>query len=426
MTMNIMWFRAGHSTCKYALTASLVLLLTISQPGHAEELADPASLGISAQRLQRVDDLARRYVEEGRVMGMVTMITRHGQLVQSSVLGTMGMDNDAPMQGDALFRIYSMTKAVTAVAALILYEEGHFQLYDPVEKFLPEFAGMQVLEDGELRPARTKMTMHHLFTHMSGLTYNLPGRDELSNSTDTASFIRKLAEQPLAFDPGEGWEYGYSQDVLGAVVEKISGQSLGEFMRERIFKPLGMHDTFFEVPADKLDRLTTNHGWDYENNRMQIMSGRPFKSPYRVSAFDAGGGGLISTAGDYVKFLEMLRLEGRSGDGWILGPKTVKFLFKDHLPRTITDANIGPDHDRNLGIGGGHGLGIGVYIDPIRRGVLSSKGELDWGGIAGTVYWLDPVEDVIVVGMIQLFASPWRFRDDLSVGIYQSLTTSLE
>lgn len=408
---------------------ALCVLLNASYnvaPLQAAELADPSALGISAERLKRVDQLARRYVEEGRVMGMVTMISRHGQLVQSSVEGRMGMDNDAPLQRDSLFRIFSMTKAITGVAALILYEEGHFQLYDPVSKFLPALAEMQVLEDGEVRPAKTSITMHHLFTHMSGLTYNVEARDSLSSSPDTETFIKNLAEQPLAFDPGEGWEYGFSQDVLGAVIEKISGQSLGEFMKARIFDPLQMNDTFFEVPEDKLVRLTTNHIWDREAGEMKILSGRPFKPGYRVSGFDAGGGGLISTAGDYLKFLEMLRREGEYDGGWILGPKTIKFMFKDHLPRHITDANVGPEHDRNLGIGGGHGLGIGVYIDPIRRGVLSSKGEVDWGGLAGTVYWLDPVEDVIVIGMIQLIASPWRFRDDLAVGIYQSLTTSLE
>lgn len=404
-----------------------LLLLTCALPGAvAAELAPPQSLGISPERLQRVDQMVNRYVDDGRVAGMVTLISRHGQLVQSSAAGQLGMDNPAPMAVDSLFRIYSMTKAVTAVAALVLYEEGHFHLNDPVEKFLPMFKDMQVKQDGVLRPARTKMTMHHLFTHMSGLSYDHEDTTSLQNSPDMATFLKRLAQLPLAFDPGEGWDYGYSQDVLGAVVETLSGMTLGDFMKARLFEPLGMEDTFFAVPQDKLHRLTTNHLWDKQQQGMQVVSGQPFKAPYRIAPYDAGGGGLISTAVDYMKFLEMLRQEGKAGERWILSPKTVKYMFKDHLPRSITDANIGPDHDRNLGIGGGHGLGIGVYIDPIRRGVLSSKGELDWGGIAGTVYWLDPVEDVIVLGMIQQFARPWRLRDDLAVALYQSLTVSLE
>mgnify|MGYP002633571781 FL=1 len=427
----------GKLQMKFDVQAALgiLVMLCCSVIGaQAEELTPAEELGISAERLQRVDQVASRYVEEGRVMGMVTMITRHGKLVQTSAQGVLGMDNELPVQADTLFRIYSMTKAVTAVAALILYEEGHFHLDDPVEKFLPDFKDMQVYENGALRPAKIKMTMHHLFTHMSGLSYGygdemltkLIGEADLVGSQDVDTFVERLSRLPLHHDPGEGWKYGYSSDVLGAVVANISGQSLGEFMKSRLFEPLQMQDTFFAVPAEKLHRLASSHAWNKAENGMLLVSGLPFQSGYRVAPFDAGGFGLISTAGDYLKFLEMLRRGGEVDGKWLLSPKLIKYMAKDHLPRSITEANIGPDHDRNLGIGGGHGLGIGVYIDPIRRGVLSSKGELDWGGAAGTVYWLDPVEDVIVICMSQLFASPWRLRDDLSVAIYQSLTVSLE
>ena len=413
---------------------AVLFLVLLSLPSLAEELVSAETVGVSAERLQRVDALSQRYVGEGRVAGMVTLVSRHGKRVQARAEGALGLDNPLPMQMDTLFRIYSMTKAVTAVAALMLYEEGRFHLDDPVEQFLPRLAGLQVEDEGGLRAATTPMTMHHLFTHMAGFSYGYGDAAhtaqiralDLAGSPDTATYIERLSKLPLKHDPGLGWAYGFSTDVLGAVVEALSGQRLGVFMAERIFTPLGMTDTFFEVPADKLHRLASNHLWNKEASAMVVVSGLPFAPGYRVSKFDAGGAGLISTAGDYLKFLEMLRRGGAVGDRWLLSPKLLKYMAQDHLPKSITDANIGQDHDRSLGLGGGHGLGIGVYIDPVRRGVLSSKGELDWGGAAGTVYWLDPLEDIIVIGMTQLFASPWRLRDDLSVATYQSLTVTLE
>ena len=413
---------------------ALIFIGLLSLPSFAEEVVPAQAVGISAERLKRVDALSQRYVGEGRVAGMVTLVSRHGKRVQARAEGALGMDNPLPMQIDTLFRIYSMTKAVTAVAALILYEEGAFHLDDPVEKFLPDLADLQVDHDGVLRAATTPMTMHHLFTHMAGLSYGYGDAEhtarikalDLAGSPDTATYIKRLSKLPLKHEPGAGWRYGFATDVLGAVVEAISGQRLGAFMAERIFARLGMTDTFFEVPEDKLHRLASNHFWNKGANTMAVVSGLPFEPGYRVSKFDAGGAGLISTAGDYLKFLEMLRRGGEIDGEWLLSPKLLKYMTQDHLPKFITDANIGQDHDRNLGLGGGHGLGIGVYIDPVRRGVLSSKGELDWGGAAGTVYWLDPVEDLIVIGMTQLFASPWRLRDDLSVATYQSLTVTLE
>ncbi|MBT3426287.1 MAG: beta-lactamase family protein [Gammaproteobacteria bacterium] len=398
----------------------------------ALELVIPEQVGISSRRLARVEQVAQRYVDEQRVPGIVTLISRRGQPVQSSVLGQMGLDNDAPMQLDTLFRIFSMTKAITAVGALTLYEQGHFHLDDPVEKFIPELKQLKVFEKGVLVEARTAMTMHQLFTHMSGLSYGyrrdhpvaeLIQWDNPAVSASSAEFIDKLARLPLRNHPGEAWGYSFASDVLGVVIERITGLSLAEFLSVALFEPLGMIDTGFAVPPDKLHRLASSHWWDEINQVVKLVQ-EPYdrEQAYRVNGFDSGGSGLISTAPDYSRFLEMLRNGGRYGDKQILSPKLVSYMGQDHLPASITDANVGPDHDRSLGLGGGHGLGIGVYIDPVRRGVLSSKGELDWGGVAGTIFWLDPQEDVIVVSMIQLFASPWRLRDDLSVAVYQALT----
>lgn len=410
-------------------------LFLLSRLVSADELprVDPERAGFSAERIQRVHDVVRSYVDDGRVTGVVTLVSRDGAIVHESAYGTMGLDNDKAMAQDSLFRILSMTKAVTAVAALVLYEEGHFQLYDPVSKYLPAFSDMMIYSDGELVPAERDITIHHLFTHMSGLSYGYPEDHpvnelvEAENPYGAASlieFAERVAALPLLFEPGTDWEYSYSTDVLGAVVEKISGQSLGDFFRDRIFKPLDMKDTGYVVPAGKLERLATSHTWNPEAGRMEITSGVPFEAPYRQVPVDSGGAGLISTARDYLRFLEMLR-QGGSLDGVrILGPKTVRFMTMDHLPQQLTQNNVWPNADLMLGLGGSHALGVGIYADPVRRGVLSSPGELEWGGAAGTLYWWDPVEDIVVVSMIQLFRSPWqlRLRDDLSVAIYQALT----
>jgi CubicO group peptidase (beta-lactamase class C family) len=423
---------------KLAWSLWIVCLVTVQVPSVAEELklVKPERVGMSSQRLARVNQLAQRYIDENRVSGIVTLIARHGRPVQSSILGQLGLDNDSPMQIDTLFRIYSMTKAMTAVGALILYEQGEFHLDDPVTKFVPELSDMKVYENGALVNARSPITIHQLFTHMAGLSYGYAPDHPVSEfielvnpgtSTSSAEFIERLARLPLSYHPGESWQYSFATDVLGVVVERITGLSLGDFLRDRLFEPLGMYDTQFSVPLDKRHRLASSHRWDRASQGLKLVEDPATDAAlYRVSGFDSGGAGLISTAPDYLRFLEMLRKGGSHGDKRILSPKLVKYMSQDHLPAAITEANIGPGHDRSLGLGGGHGLGIGVYIDPIGRGVLSSKGELDWGGIAGTIYWLDPQEDVIVVAMIQLFSSPWRLRDDLSVATYQALTEIYE
>ena len=391
----------------------------------------PESVGISSQRLTRVESVLDRYVAEGRASGIVTVISRSGRIVHRSAVGTMGINDARPMRKDSLFRIMSMTKAVTAVAALILYEEGHFQLYDPVARYLPAFADMNVFDGSSLQTAENEITLQQLFTHTAGLSYGYPDDHRVfdlvpkpagshANLTEMANDIAKL---PLLYEPGTNWQYSYATDVLGAVIESISGQSLGEFMRTRIFEPLQMKDTRYRVGKAELDRLTTAHRWEAEKESMQIISGPPYEAPYRYTEIDAGGAGLISTADDYLRFLEMLRRGGRLGEAHILSPKTVDYMTLDHLPCRLTNENYGEKLNPMLGKGGSHGLGIGIYLDPIRRGVLSSPGELEWGGAYGTIYWWDPIEDIIVVSMLQLARSPWqlRLRDDLSVAIYQAL-----
>ena len=393
--------------------------------------AAPAHVGISAQRLTRVDQVLQRYVEQGRAAGIVTLISRHGQIVHRSAFGSMGINDPRPIQADSLFRIMSMTKAITAVAALILYEEGHFQLYDPVSRYLPAFTDMQIFDGKTLSRAANPITVQQLFTHTAGLSYGFPPDHEVyrlidkpnSQARNATAYANEIAKLPLLSEPGTRWHYSFATDVLGALVEVISGQPLGEFMRERIFDPLQMTDTGYFLDAPGLQRLTTAHQWDTSKQTMSVLSGPPFKAPYRYTEFDGGGAGLISSAADYMRFLEMLRQGGSLEGKRILGPKTVQFMIEDHLPCRLTNANRGENLNPTLGKGGSHGLGIGIYLDPVRRGVLSSPGELEWGGIYGTIYWWDPIEDIIVVSMLQLAGSPWqlRFRDDLSVALYQAL-----
>ena len=409
--------------------------LALTNLAMAGEVWTPAGEGIDVSRLDRVTALVDAYVEDKKVPGMTVMVSRNGRVIESVTRGARGLDNPEMLKPDDLFRIYSMTKAVTAVAALVLYEAGEFHLDDPVARYLPEFKEMGVFDGHAIRPAISGMTVRQLFTHMSGLSYGFRGEHPLSamqqqlkldQSADLTEFTQRLAQLPLRFEPGTEWGYSYASDVLGALIERISGQTLQAFMKSQVFDPLNMKDTSFSVAPDQAHRLTSMQAYNPESSELVVAHGLPFAGPQRVMQFDSGGVGLFSTAQDYLNFLEMLRAKGRFLDRQILSPKTVALMTRDHLPRAISDANIGPDHNPTLGLGAGHGLGIGVYIDPVRRGVLSSAGEIDWGGASGTVYWMDPVEQIIAVGLIQLFRSPHRFRDDLSVAIYQALSESYE
>ena len=416
---------------QFATALSLACAMNLSALAD-DMITPPEEVGVSSDRLEFVDSLITNTLDTHGIPGMSVIISRHGKVFYTNASGSLGLNRAGPLKIDSIHRMYSMTKAVTAVAALILYEEGAFHLHDPVAKHLPEFKDQKVLVDGELMELRQAMTVHHLFTHTSGLGYGYHysevegyadlGLDQAKTSDE---FVKKLSQLPLLSEPGSAWRYSYSSDVLGILVERLSGQSLGEFMSERIFSPLGMADTFFSLPADKHERLVSNYFW--KDGSLQPASEPPFATGYRTTAFDAGGAGLLSTAPDYLKFLEMLR-QGGSVDGVrILGPKTIGFMLIDHLPEHMTKNNVGPDHNPTLGLGAGHGLGIGIYIDPVRRGVLSSPGEVDWGGVAGTIYWYDPMEDIIVVGMSQTFhPRPYNFRDDLAVALYQALTITYE
>ena len=426
----------GKGPVPRAVLLAIVLLCFASASGGDLRKTKPEKVGMSSARLERLEELNQRYVDEGKLAGVMTMVARYGKVVHVDAAGTYGVDDGEPLSEDTLFRIYSMTKPITSVALMVLYEEGAFQLSDPVSKFLPQFDNMQVWKQDRYEDARGQITMHHLLTHTAGLTYGYPGASpvderyreaELLGARDLDEFIDRLAELPLLFEPGERWHYGVSTDVLGAVAEKISGQNYAEFLKSRIFEPLGMDDTFFYVPADKLERFPTNHVWNAEEQRLVALGDdAPLNNSYFGEMFYSGGGGLVSTIGDYMNFLEMLRNGGALGENRILSPKTVEYMTRNHLSATtgVTISGEAPTIDLQAAgawRGIGFGIGFGVVLDPAQVGVVSSPGSYFWGGYAGTVFWIDPEEEVVGIGMLQLINSPWPFRKEMMVATYQAI-----
>ena len=407
-------------------------------------------VGMSSERLARITQMAQEYVDEGKLAGMVTMVARDGKLVHFEAVGNKGVDDNRPLEKDDLFRIYSMTKPITAVAAMQLYEQGKFQLSDPVHKYIPEFKELTVLnEDGEQVPVKNHMNMQQLLSHTTGLSYGFDAVNDpvdkhyasakLWEQENLDSLMKTVAKLPLKFEPGSAWHYSIAVDVTGAVIEKISGQPLDEYMQEHIFAPLGMDDTFFQLPVEKKNRFLPNHVWDYQNNKLSKMdmsqlAAMGASEDSAMFNFDevslySGGGGLVSTAMDYLRFAEMMRNGGALDGVRILGDKTVRYMSKNHLTASINATGTGEAPVALLGeqsLGFGFGLGFGVVTDSVAAGVLGSNGEYNWGGAAGTVFWIDPVEEIVVVGMIQLMGSPWPLRSDLKVATYQAITESYE
>ncbi len=403
-------------------------------PLQASEVAlvDPEEVGFSNDRLGKITEFVEREIADGNLVGTVTLVARHGQVVHFEAAGRFGLNDERPMETDTLFRIFSMTKPITTVAAMILYEEGAFHLGDPVAKYLPELEAMQLLVDGELVPPQNQMTIEHLMTHTAGLTNGWHPEDPverayrdaaLRQSPDLNSFIEELATLPLRFEPGTRYHYSVATDVLGALVERLSGQTLEQFFQTRIFDPLEMHDTFFNVPADKIPRMAGSHLWSAAGQEMNPMPAELLPPPSGVTLF-SGGAGLISTAHDYWRFCEMLRRGGSLDGVRILGPKTVQAMTMARLTPEVRDNGATEYPASHLYPGQSFGLGAGVITDPAQVGVISSKGEYSWGGIANTKFWIDPEEDLVVVFMAQVLGTPHsdRHRFDLKVATYQALT----
>ncbi len=416
---------------------STVLLLAAALSVSARPLPEvrPERAGFDGERLNRITDVTQRYVDEGKFPGIVTMVARGGKIVYFDAVGTKGLGDNRAMEKDDIFRIYSMTKPIVATAAMQLYEQGAFQLNDPVSKYVPELKDLKVLTaDGSTVPVEREMTMQQLLTHTTGLSYGfVPQQDpvdqyyadaKLFEAKDLDDFAARLGELPLKFQPGAQWHYSVAVDVTGIVVERLSGRSLDQYLREEIFEPLEMVDTAFSVPDDKLERFLPNHFIDPKTGNLARI---PDEHPaglerYRNVTLYSGGGGLVGTTMDYMRFAEAMRNDGVLDGKRIIGSKTLEYMVSNHLPASITSGGSGEQPRLGQPLNGfGFGLGFGLVTDPAAQGVMGSAGEYFWGGAAGTVFWIDPVEDVIVVGMIQHMGSPHPFRSDLKVATYQAL-----
>jgi CubicO group peptidase (beta-lactamase class C family) len=403
---------------------------------------DPAEVGLDPQRLGRIDRHFARYVDDGRLPGWLVTVSRHGRLAYVSRYGSRDLEAGLPVEPDTLWRIYSMTKPVTSVAAMMLYEEGAFELTDPVSAFIPSFAGAGVYAGGsDLRqitvPATEPVRIWHLLTHTSGLTYGfhrVHPVDALYRAAgfewayprgmDLAGACDIWAGLPLLFQPGTEWNYSVSTDVLGRVVEVVSGQSLDEFFAARIFGPLGMIDTAFQ--ADDIARLAALYtpGKDGKAARLDALGDAVRKRPTLLM----GGAGLVATAADYHRFTQLLLDRAGSPAGELdgtrlLSPRTVRYMMRNHLPGGLDLATFGrplyPDYPFH---GIGFGLGFSVVIDPAQVKVVCSAGEAGWGGAASTAFWVDQREELTVSFFTQLLpSSAYRLRPQLRQLIYQAL-----
>jgi len=384
---------------------------------------DPAEAGFDADRLARIDAHFRRYVDEGLLPGWQLALTRGGKRVHVARYGHRDVENGLPVEDDTVFRIYSMTKPVTSVAAMMLYEEGAFELKDPVERWIPSFADARVFTGGTAEnpttaPATGPVRIWHLFTHTAGLTYgfhHVHATDELYRNAgfdfgpprgyDLAACTDAWATLPLVNEPGARFNYSHATDVLGRLVEVIAGVPFDEFLTERVLRPLGMHDTAFWADGDKAERLGAlyvPHGKHREILRYDPIG----KAALRPPSYPSGGGGLVSTAHDYLRFCEMLRRGGELDGVRLLGPRTVDFMTTNHLPGGVDLEHYGQSTFSETAYDGvGFGLGFAVVIDPATAKVPSSIGEFSWGGAASTGFWVDPVEDITAVFLTQLLPS---------------------
>ncbi len=399
----------------------------------------PEEVGLSSERLGRIDaHLRDRYIEPGKISGALTLVARQGRIAHLSTLGHMEMEAQRPLEEDAIFRIYSMTKPITSVATLMLYERGLFQLRDPVYKFLPEFRNQGVFQMGSYpqflteRPTRP-MTIKDLLMHTSGLTYGFmhrtpvdaayrkAGLEGVNSTGNLQQTIEKIASLPLEFSPGDAWNYSMSTDVLGYLVQVVSGKPFDQFLHEEIFEPLGMQDTGFFVPPEKQPRLPACY--ERRLNKKVVLQDDPATSPYlEPPQFLSGGGGLVSTAHDYLRFCEMLRRGGQLDETQILSRKTVELMTRNHLPEDMDLTQMAQGTFSETPYEGvGFGLGFSVNLGPARTGTVGSAGEFAWGGAASTAFWIDPVEDLVVIFLTQLLPSrAFDFRAQLRSIIYGS------
>jgi len=426
---------------RYRAAALLSLIALLAAPLAAQSPAvAPEAVGLSAERLQRLDAAIQGMVDRGEIAGAVVLLSRRGEVAHRAGYGWLDREARIPMRPDAIFRICSMSKAITSVAVMQLYEEGRFLLDDPVARFLPEFSEPKVLVPPPagatgaygLVPAERPITIRHLLTHTSGITYRFLGQPIIADlyakagisdglaetELDLAENVRRIAAQPLLHQPGARFSYGLSTDVLGRLVEVVSGLPFGTYLEKRIFEPLGMPDTGFVVPEAKVARLASIYRTDREGGLQKLPEGPlqegpvvfsstyPYRGPRR---YQSGGGGLVSTADDYARFARML-LQGGELDGTrLLSRKTVELMSADHVVDLEPDAAP-------------FGLGLGISPDPGRSGEIPSRGTLSWSGFYSTRFWIDPDEDLVGIVMTQTYPyDSGRVLERLQALAYQAI-----
>ncbi|MEV4754671.1 serine hydrolase domain-containing protein [Micromonospora sp. NPDC049559] len=401
---------------------------------------DPDQVGFDPTRLARIDSHFARYVDDGQLAGWQVVVTRRGEVAHASTYGLRDREAGTPVGSDTLWRIYSMTKPLTSVAAMMLWEEGRFELTDEISRWLPEFADVRVYDRGSALkpytvPAVEPIRVWHLLTHTAGLTYGFMQThvvDAIYRSAgfdvypaaglDLAGASARIARLPLLFQPGTAWGYSVATDVLGRLIEVISGQPLDTFFSERILDPLGMTDTRWwveDADAPRLAALYAPHPKTGQAVRLDALGAPARQKP----DLHAGGGGLISTAADYHRFTQMLLRGGELDGVRLLGPRTVRFMTRNHLPggRDLGQLSVG-GFAESIFDGIGFGLGFAVVLDPVPGRVPSSVGEYYWGGLASTSFWVDPVEEITALFFTQLApSSTYPLRSQLRQLVYSAI-----
>jgi CubicO group peptidase (beta-lactamase class C family) len=414
--------RAALAAIALSLSVTLSQSQQATQPITGLTVTSPEIVGFSSQRLENLHALMQQIVDRKQIAGIVTILARHGKLIDYRTYGQRDMATGAPMTKDVIFRDYSMTKPVTGVAMMILYEQGKWLPSDPIAKYVPEFAhlkvykgvdadGRMILVDPDHAP-----TMRELMSHTAGFTYGFFGdtqvdkmyRDaHLFDSKNLQDFIEKMARIPLLYQPGKGWTYSMSMDIEGYIVEKLSGQTLPDFMRDHVFKPLGMKDAGFYVPAEKRARFSSVYTTG-PNGELVPEAADPsgHSTDYLTEpTMPSGGGGMVSTAADYYRFAQMLLNGGELDGKRILSPATVKLMTSNHVPAELLTGQFGIGA-QVMRPGFGYGYNCAIVFDPPEANLSEGKGTFFWDGAAGTWFWVDPTNDVVFIGMIQRMLGP--------------------
>jgi len=390
-----------------------------SVPNKRDATATPESVGFSSQRLDTLHSIIQEEIDHHQLAGAVTVLARHGKIIDYHTYGVRDVANAAPMTKDTIFRAYSMTKPITGVAMMVLYEQGKWLPSDPISKFIPEFAHLKVYAgkdaDGKiiLVDPDHPPTMGELMSHTAGFTYGMEGHDlppdamyrdmHVMKSKTLQEMIDKLAQIPLLYQPGKGWNYSISMDIEGYIVEKLSGHSLPDFVREQITEPLGMRDTGFYVAADKRQRFATLYKGGPDGKIAPDDNGG--NNYTEQPTMPSGGGGLVSTAEDYYRFAQMLGNGGVLDGKRVLAPSTVKLMSSNHVPAEIMNGQFGIGR-HIMRPGFGYGFNVAVITDPPAAELSDGKGTFFWDGAAGTFFWVDPTNNIVFVAMIQRRSSP--------------------